>query len=340
MIQVVCIKQVADTETRVKVAADGRTLDPAGVTWILNPYDEFAVEQALRVQGAGRRGRGDRRSRSAAPACRPRSATRSPWAPTARSTSRPTRRPRRARRRARARRRDPGARRPDLVWCGRQAVDDDAAQVGPMLAELLDLPCVTAVAKFELDGEARPSSSATSRAAARWSRSTLPAVLHHRQGPERAALRLAQGHHGGQEEADRGEARRTRRARTSRSLALELPPARAGGPHRRPGRRARCASWCACCARRRSSCERPRLHRAARRAGALRLARGAGRGHAARARAFGGEVVGVCPARGRSGARLARRRRRRPRAARRRTPAFARYDAAGYAAAVVAAARA
>ena len=35
MLQVVCIKQVADTETRVKVAADGKTLDPAGVTWIL-----------------------------------------------------------------------------------------------------------------------------------------------------------------------------------------------------------------------------------------------------------------------------------------------------------------
>ena len=52
MLQVVCIKQVADTETRVKVAADGRTLDPAGVTWILNPYDEIALEQALRIREA------------------------------------------------------------------------------------------------------------------------------------------------------------------------------------------------------------------------------------------------------------------------------------------------
>ena len=50
MLQVVCIKQVPDTETRVKVAADGRTLDPAGVTMVLNPYDEFAVEAALRVK--------------------------------------------------------------------------------------------------------------------------------------------------------------------------------------------------------------------------------------------------------------------------------------------------
>src|SRR5437762_10700343 len=56
VIQVVCIKQVADSETRVKIGADGKSLDPSGVTWILNPYDEFAVEQALRVKeklGAG-----------------------------------------------------------------------------------------------------------------------------------------------------------------------------------------------------------------------------------------------------------------------------------------------
>ncbi len=56
MLQVVCIKQVPDTETRVKVAADGRTLDPAGVTWVMNPYDEYAVEAALQLKeklGAG-----------------------------------------------------------------------------------------------------------------------------------------------------------------------------------------------------------------------------------------------------------------------------------------------
>ena len=60
MLQVVCIKQVADTETRVKVAADGRSLDPAGVTWILNPYDEFALEQALRIREA--EGQGEERA--------------------------------------------------------------------------------------------------------------------------------------------------------------------------------------------------------------------------------------------------------------------------------------
>src|SRR6185503_8121208 len=39
-----------------------------------------------------------------------------------------------------------------IVWFGRQAVDDDASQVGPMVAELLELPAVTAIAAFQLDG--------------------------------------------------------------------------------------------------------------------------------------------------------------------------------------------
>jgi len=39
-----------------------------------------------------------------------------------------------------------------IVWLGKQAVDDDGAQVGPMLATLLDQPCVSVVARFELNG--------------------------------------------------------------------------------------------------------------------------------------------------------------------------------------------
>src|SRR5213594_4369870 len=44
----VCIKRVPDSETRVRIASDGKSLDEAGVKFILNPYDEFAVEEALR----------------------------------------------------------------------------------------------------------------------------------------------------------------------------------------------------------------------------------------------------------------------------------------------------
>jgi len=153
LIQVVCIKQVADTETRVKVAADGKSLDPAGVTWIVNPYDEFAVEQALRVK---EKDGGELIAVSLGPAG-VQTALRGVLAlgadravhlrhdgPALDAL---------ALSRVLAEAIQPlGA---SLVWLGKQAVDDDAAQVGPMLATLLGLPCVSVAAAFDLaDGTA------------------------------------------------------------------------------------------------------------------------------------------------------------------------------------------
>jgi electron transfer flavoprotein beta subunit len=46
----VCISHVPDTATKVKIGPDGKTIDPTGVTYIINPYDEFAVEEALKTR--------------------------------------------------------------------------------------------------------------------------------------------------------------------------------------------------------------------------------------------------------------------------------------------------
>ena len=46
----VALKQVPDTETKIKVAADGRSLDPADVKWIISPYDEYTLEEAIRIK--------------------------------------------------------------------------------------------------------------------------------------------------------------------------------------------------------------------------------------------------------------------------------------------------
>lgn len=46
----VCIKQVPDTETKIKLNGDASGIDPAGIKWIVSPYDEFAIEEALRVR--------------------------------------------------------------------------------------------------------------------------------------------------------------------------------------------------------------------------------------------------------------------------------------------------
>jgi electron transfer flavoprotein beta subunit len=47
---IVCVSHVPDTATRIKVGIDGKTIDPAGVTFIINPYDEYAVEEALKMK--------------------------------------------------------------------------------------------------------------------------------------------------------------------------------------------------------------------------------------------------------------------------------------------------
>ena len=53
---VVCMKQVPDTTAEKRLAADG-TLDRASVPAVVNPWDEYAIEEALRIrEAAGRRG--------------------------------------------------------------------------------------------------------------------------------------------------------------------------------------------------------------------------------------------------------------------------------------------
>src|SRR5256714_7096734 len=46
----VAIKQVPDTATQVKIASDAKSIETAGITWIVSPYDEFALEEALRIK--------------------------------------------------------------------------------------------------------------------------------------------------------------------------------------------------------------------------------------------------------------------------------------------------
>ncbi|MCC6137924.1 MAG: electron transfer flavoprotein subunit beta/FixA family protein [Bdellovibrionaceae bacterium] len=48
----VCLKQVPDTETRIKLSADSSRIDETGIKWVVNPYDEFAIEEAVKFKEA------------------------------------------------------------------------------------------------------------------------------------------------------------------------------------------------------------------------------------------------------------------------------------------------
>jgi electron transfer flavoprotein beta subunit len=47
---IVCLKQVPDTESQIKVAPDGNSIVTDDVKWVMNPYDEFGVEEALQIK--------------------------------------------------------------------------------------------------------------------------------------------------------------------------------------------------------------------------------------------------------------------------------------------------
>lgn len=47
---IVCVSLVPDSTTKVKVSDSKKTIDENGVSFILNPYDEFAVEEALKLK--------------------------------------------------------------------------------------------------------------------------------------------------------------------------------------------------------------------------------------------------------------------------------------------------
>ncbi len=154
---VVCVKQVPDTETRVKVGASGKEISEADVaSWIVSPYDEFAIEEALKIKEA-KGGEvvlvtvGPERAQAAlrtglamgadsALHVRDAALDAADTLATARALA------------AAIKTVAPF----DLVLCGQQGVGGDNSQIPGMLAELLDLPQVTVAVKIEIqDGKAQ-----------------------------------------------------------------------------------------------------------------------------------------------------------------------------------------
>lgn len=46
----VIVSQTPDTTTKIQIASDSKSIDESGITWILNPYAEFAIEKALKLK--------------------------------------------------------------------------------------------------------------------------------------------------------------------------------------------------------------------------------------------------------------------------------------------------
>jgi electron transfer flavoprotein beta subunit len=147
---IVCIKRVPDTEARVRIASDGVSLDPAGVKYVLNPYDEFALEEAIRLREEA--GEGTVTALCLGPkeaAEQLRTALAMGADDAVHLVAEPSHDGLVT---ARALAAEIEDREYDLLLFGKQAVDDDNMQVPAMVAEILGLPCATVVVELEVSG--------------------------------------------------------------------------------------------------------------------------------------------------------------------------------------------
>jgi electron transfer flavoprotein beta subunit len=186
----VCVKQVPDTETRVRIADGGKGIVESDVNWVVSPYDEFAIEEALKIKEA----KGGEVVLVSVGPDRVQSALRNGLAMGADSAVHLKDAafegldPLGTARVLAAAIKPLGA---DLVLCGQQGVGGDHSQVPGLLAELLDLPQVTMAVKIEL-GEGSAKVEREVEGAREVWETSLPAVVSAQKGlnePRYASLK-------------------------------------------------------------------------------------------------------------------------------------------------------
>ena len=178
----VCVKQVPDTASLIKPTADGTAIETFGLNYVVNPYDEYAIEEALRIKqkfpGS------DVTALSVGPE-RVKEALRTALAMGADQAvhvvldQQQPGNPLDMARTLAAALKSLGSF--DVILCGRQAVDVDEWGVGPMIAELLGLPSLSVVKKLDVT-EGRATAETESEGALRVVETTLPCVVTAQKG--------------------------------------------------------------------------------------------------------------------------------------------------------------
>ena len=148
----VCLKQVPDTETQIRIAPGSKAIVTDNIKWVMNPYDEYAVEEALRIkEKLGGEvtiiGVGPQRATEAIRTALAMGADKGILVD------------------------DPALTGTDslgiakvlaavikgleyaIIFCGKQGVDDDSGVVGSNVAELLNIPQVSIVVKLEVSDD-------------------------------------------------------------------------------------------------------------------------------------------------------------------------------------------
>jgi electron transfer flavoprotein beta subunit len=146
------VKRVVDYNVKVRVKADGSGVELANVKMSMNPFDEIAVEEAIRLKEAGKA------TEIVAVSIGPQQASETIRTALAMGADRgilvKTDAPVEPLAVAKILKALVDAEKPGLVILGKQAIDDDSNQTGQMLAALLGWPQGTFASKLAIDGDA------------------------------------------------------------------------------------------------------------------------------------------------------------------------------------------
>ena len=224
---IVVIKRVPDTETQVRLGDDGKTIDPTGVVYVMNPYDEYAVEEAVKLK--------EKHGGEITVLCvSPEEATKEIRTAIAMGC-------------------DDGVlfkdpegsldpmgvagiladeikgREYDLILFGKKNVDDDYGQIPLLIAAKLDLPVVTAICELDVIPEEKKATARRNiEGAAEVYEINLPAILTAEKGLNEprypTLIEVRKSMKAPLEIKDLPEV-----THGMKVLSMELPPAREGG---------------------------------------------------------------------------------------------------------------
>ncbi len=145
----VCASHVPDTAAKISISGDGKTIDKNGVTFVVNPYDEFAIEEALKTKekvggetvviSLGGDTNKETLRKSLAMGIDNAVLLKDEGYRDSLSV-------------AKALADEIKAQGAELVFFGKQSVDYDSSIVGQLTAEILGYNCVSVAVSFKLDG--------------------------------------------------------------------------------------------------------------------------------------------------------------------------------------------
>jgi electron transfer flavoprotein beta subunit len=143
----VCINHVPDTASKINLAADGKNIDKTGITFVLNPYDECAIEECLKLK---EKNTGEVIAVSLGGDAHKETLRKAYAMGVDKAVLLKDESPRDSYSVARALADYLKEISADVVFFGKQSVDSDSSAVGTMVAEMLGLPSVSSIVKLEI----------------------------------------------------------------------------------------------------------------------------------------------------------------------------------------------